>query len=71
MAHEKESTGKKAGEKKKLKLSKAAKRDIRDNASAIMTGVSTAVGIAALIIALNERPEDDTLYSELMGPIKR
>ncbi len=57
--------------KKKLKLTKAAKRDIRDNASALMTGVSTAVGIAALIIALNERPEDDTLYSELMGPVKR
>ncbi len=57
--------------KPKKKRSKAAKRDIRDNASAIMTGVSTAVGIAALIIALNERPEDDVFYSELLGPVKR
>ena len=57
--------------KPKKKRSKAAKRDIRDNASAIMTGVSTAVGIAALIIALNERPEDEVLYSEILGPVKR
>lgn len=64
--------GKFKSSKKQRKLSKAAKRDLRDNASAIMTGVSTAVGIAALIIALNERPEDDdVVYSELMGPLKR
>lgn len=64
--------GKFKSKPKKKKLSKAAKRDIRDNASTIMTGVSTAVGIAALIMALNERPEeDDVVYSELMGPLKR
>ena len=56
----------------KRKLTKTEKRDIRDNASLILTGISTAVGVVALAIALNEKPsEDDYLYSEKMGPIRR
>ena len=54
------------------KLTKTEKRDIRDNASLILSGISTAVGVVALAIALNEKPsEDEYLYSEMMGPIRR
>ena len=54
------------------KLTKTEKRDIRDNASLILSGISTAVGVVALAIALNEKPsEDEFLYSEMMGPIRR
>ena len=54
------------------KLTKTEKRDLRDNASLILSGISTAVGVVALTIALNEKPsEDEYLYSEMMGPIRR
>ena len=54
------------------KLTKTEKRDLRDNASLILSGISTAVGVVALVIALNEKPsEDGYLYSEIMGPIRR
>ena len=54
------------------KLTKTEKRDLRDNASLILSGISTAVGVVALAIALNEKPsEDEYLYSEIMGPIRR
>ena len=54
------------------KLTKTEKRDLRDNASLILSCISTAVGVVALAIALNEKPsEDDCLYSEVMGPIRR
>ena len=54
------------------KLTKTEKRDLRDNASLILSGISTAVGVVALAIALNEKPsEDEFLYSEMMGPIRR
>ena len=54
------------------KLTKTEKRDLRDNASLILSGISTAVGVVALAIALNEKPlEDEYLYSEVMGPIRR
>ena len=54
------------------KLTKTEKRDLRDNASLILSGISTAVGVVALAIALNEKPsEDEYLYSEMMGPIRR
>ena len=54
------------------KLTKTEKRDLRDNASLILSGISTAVGVGALAIALNEKPsEDEYLYSEMMGPIRR
>ena len=50
---------------RKRKLTKMEKRDIRDNASLILSGISTAVGVIALAIALNERPyEDDHPYYE-------
>ena len=54
------------------KLTKTEKRDLRDNASLILSGISTAVGVVALVIALNEKPsEDEYLYSEMIGPIRR
>lgn len=56
------------------KLSKTEKRDIRDNASLMLSGISTAVGVAALVFSLNERlsdAEEDIYYSEMMGPIRR
>ena len=54
------------------KLTKTEKRDLRDNASLILSGISTAVGVVALAIALNEKPSvDEYLYSEMMGPIRR
>lgn len=54
------------------RLTKTEKRDLRDNASLILSGISTAVGVVALAIALNEKPsEDEYLYSEMMGPIRR
>ena len=54
------------------KLTKTEKRDLRDNASLILSGISTAFGVVAFAIALNEKPsEDDYLYSEMMGPIRR
>ena len=54
------------------KLTKTEKRGLRDNASLILSGISTAVGVVALAIALNEKPsEDEYLYSEMMGPIRR
>ena len=54
------------------KLTKTEKRDLRDNASMILSGISTAVGVIALAIALNEKPSEDYyLYSEKMGPIRR
>ena len=54
------------------KLTKTEKRDLRDNASLILSGISTAVGVVALAIALNEKSsEDEYLYSEMMGPIRR
>ena len=54
------------------RLTKTEKRDLRDNASLILSGISTAVGVAALVISLNEKPsEDEFYYSELMGPIRR
>ncbi len=57
---------------RKRKLTKTEKRDLRDNASLILSGISTAVGVVALAIALNEKSsEDDYLYSEIMGPIRR
>ena len=57
---------------RRRKLTKTEKRDLRDNASLILSGISTAVGVVALAIALNEKPsEDDCLYSEVMGPIRR
>ena len=57
---------------RKRKLTKTEKTNLRDNASLILTGISTAVGIVALAIALNEKPsEDDYLYSEMVGPIRR
>ena len=56
----------------KRKLTKIEKRDMRDNASLILSGISTAVGVAALVIALNRRPseEEDLYYSEMIGPIR-
>ena len=57
---------------RKRKLTKTEKRDLRDNASLILTGISTAVGVVALAIALNEKPsEDEYLYSKMIGPIRR
>ena len=57
---------------RRRKLTKTEKRDLRDNASLILSGISTAVGVIALAIALNEKPsEDDYLYSETMGLIRR
>lgn len=55
------------------KLTKTEKRDMRDNASLILSGISTAMGVAALVIALNRSPsvEEDLYYSEMMGPIRR
>lgn len=52
---------------------KTEKRDMRDNASLILSGISTALGVAALVIALNRRPseEEDLYYSEMIGPIRR
>ena len=57
----------------KRKLTKTEKRDMRDNASLILSGISTAVGVAALVIALNRRhsEEENLYYSEMMGPIRR
>ncbi len=55
----------------KKKMTKTAKRDLRDNASLVLSGISTAVGVAALALALNRKPEDGTLYSELLGPMRR
>ena len=54
------------------KMTKTQKRDLRDNASLILSSISTAVGVAALVIALNEKPEqEEYMHSELMGPIRR
>ena len=43
---------------RKRKLTKTEKRDIRDNASLILSGISTAVGVIALAIALNEKSSE-------------
>ena len=44
------------------KLTKTEKRDIRDNASLILSGISTAVGVVALVVALNGRPSGEDQY---------
>ena len=57
---------------RKRKLTKTEKRDLRDNASLILSGISTAVGVIALAIALNEKPsEDDHPNYDLRDPIRR
>ena len=57
---------------RKRKLTKTEKRDIRDNASLILTGISTAVGVIALAIALNEKPsEGDHSNYDMRDPIRR
>lgn len=53
---------------KRRRFTKTEKRDIRDNASLILSGISTAVEIAALVIALNRSPsEEEYLYYSEIG----